>query len=354
MAESTNDKNIIEELRSITERVDMNQYLKSSLGGYTKSSVLEYLSVLRKQQQATAENFSKNQQTLLDEKDRLRKSNDALRMRLNQIESEYHSLSETMRIHDLEDREYSVADIAALKGDIAALEKMLREKELEISRLQQKIEQLDNTVQEAALKIDQAGQEKKAMNKTLKVELLESQKLRVTISQLCGTVEEKNEEIAFLKAKISEGQLAILSQKVGDLTQQLAMQTEVLAQSEVGNRSKTKSIEALTAENDAHKQNIALLVKNVEGVNLQNEKLALTNKALLEQLETEYQKILQLIQERSGVISEKLGVSRSLDEANSKIELLELELKKYSAAAEREAAVTRADQAQPDLSSDID
>ena len=42
------EKNIVEMIRDKSEEADLNQLLKSSFGGYTKKSVQEYLSRVRK------------------------------------------------------------------------------------------------------------------------------------------------------------------------------------------------------------------------------------------------------------------------------------------------------------------
>jgi hypothetical protein len=80
MPKINNDINIVEALRTKTEETDMNQYLKSTLGGYTKGSVLEYLNILRKRHQAMADTFSQNQQALFEEKKSILKDNDALKI----------------------------------------------------------------------------------------------------------------------------------------------------------------------------------------------------------------------------------------------------------------------------------
>ncbi len=330
----TNDTNIVEELRSITEKADINQYLKTSLGGYTKSSVLEYLNLLRRQQQTMAETFSKNQQILFEEKEQLKKSNDAIRTRLSQIEAEYRNLSNAVQVHDLEDKDYSSADIIALKSNISSLEDALNNSGIEKSQLEQQIEQHVSTIKNHELKLKQAAQEKRSLQETLKAEMTETKKLHSTIAQLSGTIEEKDSEIAFLKSMISEGQLSILSEKVSDLTQQLETQTEVLINCNKESSTKSETIDTLNTQNETLKQNAATLTKNLEEVQLQNERLMTATQTLADQLEAEYKRTLTLIKEKSFITSEKLVALRKLDLASAKLTLLELELKNKNSSTE--------------------
>ena len=127
MTGNANDEiNIVEMLRTKTEEADMNSYLKSSFGGYTKKSVLDYLAILRKQQQTMVENFNRDLQTILEEKESIKKSNSALQTKLNKIESEYKNLSDAMLSSRLDDQAISEQDIPALLGMAAALEEELK------------------------------------------------------------------------------------------------------------------------------------------------------------------------------------------------------------------------------------
>jgi len=61
----TEEIDFVQLLRSKTEENDLKQVLKTSMGGYTKQSVSDYLAILRKNQQSMAETFYENQQLLL-------------------------------------------------------------------------------------------------------------------------------------------------------------------------------------------------------------------------------------------------------------------------------------------------
>ena len=97
MKNSNDEKNIVDMIRDKSEEADLNQLLKGSFGGYTKKSVQEYLSIIRKQQQTTKDTFQKNLQTLFEEKESLRKSNESLIARNNKLSAEYDNLSESLK-----------------------------------------------------------------------------------------------------------------------------------------------------------------------------------------------------------------------------------------------------------------
>ena len=329
MPELAEKSNMLEALRSMTEEKDMNQYLKSNFGGYSKSSVLEYLNVLRKQQQSMVDNFSRDRQMLLEEKEQLKKNYEALKTRLYQMEAEYKNLSETIKNNQIDLEAYSVSDIISLKGNIVSLEDELKKGCMEKSRLEQQLQQRDAEIRDYVLRLEQANQEIQAVSASLKTQLVETKTLHGKILELTGTVEEKSEEIDFLKAEISEGRLSVLSEKISNLTQQLNAQTQMLNECREESGAKSQAIETLKAENDTLKQSITHLKKSLEEVYSQNEKLTIAHTSLMAQLEAQYQNILALINERSFAATEKLAAVRDLNTANAKIARLEQDRKKH-------------------------
>ena len=67
MADRTED-NLIGMLRQRTEEEELKQHLKTTVGGFTKSSVMEYLAEFRKREKYSSETFNQNMQTLLGKK----------------------------------------------------------------------------------------------------------------------------------------------------------------------------------------------------------------------------------------------------------------------------------------------
>lgn len=327
MPEINSESNIVEALRTKTEETDMNHYLKKTLGGYTKSSVLEYLGILRKQQQSMSDTFSRNQQILFEEKESLKKDNEALKLRLMQIEAENKNFSESRRCSALGEKEVPPSDIITLKNHAFALEEELNKSKINRSQLENEISRLRNILKECSVKLEEAQQEKLGIKEMLKTGMLESKKLRHIVAQLLGKVEEKETEIKYLNSLIYEGKIEELTARINELTTQLAAETNVIEKYNNEIALKAQNIEALTHDNEALTHNLAILAKTLEELSDQNEKLVHANRAISEELENEYKKSIVLIKEKSSVAVDRLTAIKKLNESTSKIALLELKLK---------------------------
>lgn len=327
----------MEALRSKIEESDIKQYLKSSLGGYTKSSVLAYLNLLRKQQQATQDTFVRNQQQLFDEKENLRKANDALKTKLAHAENDYSELSNSIKIHEIENLELTPADISALKSKIILFEEELNKSENDKKLLEKQLEHRKNDCDDLRQKLTNSEQEKLSLRELFKAGAQKEKELGSTISRLTGTVSEREEEISFLNSLLSEGRTAELSSKVGELTEQLSAQAETLVVFNRESELKQQKIEALTVENETLKQRTAALSKSYGELNGQNMKNLAACRALTEQLESEYKRSIALIKERSELTMARLETVRKLDETGTRLALLELRLKKDAASADTDA-----------------
>ena len=390
--ESNDDTNIVEALRSKTEEADLKQVLKSNLGGYTKKSVLEYLSALRRQQQTMADTFSRNQQTLFEEKENLKINNELTKSRLNQVEADYENLTEAMRtqqqkmadtfssdqqallkenedlkqnynvlktqldkalidysklfetLQALQEEEKSSSEIEELKETIRELEDKLNNSCIEKNQCDQQIEKLTGTINESLLKLQQLDQDSDNLQEMLKVERLEAQKQRSIVTQLSGVLEEKNDEINTLKDKLSQDQITKLTEKLNDLSQQLSTQTELVANYSNDSVLKSQTIETLNQENDTIKQRIAYLSKSLEEMIQQNSKLLFVNKSLSDHLTDEYKRSVTLINEKSGLSMDKMILAKKLDEANSTISMLEMHLQKQISSEELDNIYKSSDQ----------
>ena len=339
MIEKNGDESVIETLRSKTEEIDINQYLKSRFGGYTKQSVLEYLNALRKQQQMTADTFHRNSQALRNEKEAVKKTNEALMYRLSKLESEYQNLSESMKSIRLEDSSFTAKDVYSLKGTNAVLEEDLKKSKGEKDSLEKKLQRQEQSIKGLNEKLEQSAHQVLAARELLVSEKQETKMQRDRVAELSTTVEEKLDEIKYLKGMQSERPVESLKAKVNDLTQQLSTQTEVIAKLNSGMSLKEKSLRALTAENETQKHKVNEQHKMVEDLLKQNEKLQFSIKTLTNQLQDEYKKAIDLIGEKSDITVEKLIAQRKLDEANSQISMLELEIQKSIKSEELKKSV---------------
>lgn len=329
MADSLSSASIVEELRTKTEQSDMSQFLKKSFGGYSKASVHEYLSVLRKQQQSMSETFSKNQQLLFEEKEKLRKENESLKRSLDVAVAEYDSFKRSIKINELADGEGKISDLPAFKKRIAVLEEELEKLGLERNLLLNKLTQKSKVYDELSARIEAFEEEKRGMTEMLRAEMLESKNQRFLVSTLNLDIEERDAEIEALRAHMSENEINKQNETISRLSVLLKEQNGLLSTYTEEKEANLKTIHALGDENEALRNNILRLTDSMDELTRQNEKLSYTAKILTEQLETEYKKELTLIKEKSALAIEKIAVSRRLEETNFKMAQLEQRLKKY-------------------------
>ena len=318
-----NGMSIIEQLRTKTEEGDLNQYLKKSLGGYTKQSVLEYLGQLRKQQQTTAATFSRNIQILYNEKEALKKGNEMLQSRLGAVESNYENLSESIRLFEYESKDFSLEDVIALKSNISMLEGEAKKKHHEIEDLKVQLDRLNGANQDLKTKLDQANQEITAQKQLVMAEKIETKKQRDIVSDTYSQLEAQLDQNRYLTELMSNGELAQTKVKVNDLLEQLAALSDVNTNLISDNDLKDQAIETLKNQIELVKQRAHSMSVTLEEMNGQNDKLFAANQAFTHQLEEEYKKAIALVRERSDIMVEKLLAMNKLNDANTKISIME-------------------------------
>lgn len=323
-----NNIDIDEMFRGKTQEADLKQYLKSTIGGYTKKSVQEYLSVLREQQQVSQETFSRNLQALFEEKESIKKNNESLLSKYNRMSAEYDNLAESYNDIKIDNSEFSAQDIISLKSIVAKLEEEVKITNREKITLEKKIIQQDKDKEDLTLKLEQSTKEKEAQHQMLKSEKLESKKQRDIVADLYSLLEDEKNEIRYLKNVMSEGNISQLSFKVNELTEQLSSQTEVIAKLNSENMLNNDTIDTLTSEIVLLKLNISNLTKTVADLNIQNEKLMSSNETLKSHLEKEYKNSIMHINEKSNVIIDKFIAQRKLSDSESEFSLLKLEMEK--------------------------
>jgi chromosome segregation ATPase len=329
MDKKNDDINIIEMLREKTEDADLAHVLKGTVGGYTKKSVQEYLSILHKQQQTSKETFSRNLQTLFNEKESIRKNNETLLARLNKVEAEYDNLYESIKNLEIDDTEFTAQDFLNLKSNFVTLEEQLKKTTGDKNSLERKINQLNNEIDDLNKRLIQSNIETEAQKEMLKTERSESNKQRSMVADLSRLLEEEKNEVKYLKATITEGKLNKLNSKINKLTEQLSSQTEVIEKYYAENQLKEEYILTLNSEIDILKKRTNSLFNTIDELNARNDKLLLTNKNLSTKLEEEYKKSIELINEKSGITIDKLIAQSKLSDALSQISLLELKSEKH-------------------------
>lgn len=122
--------NLVKSLREKTEEADLDTILKGSLGGYTRKSVREYLSMLRRQQYDLQQSFAEELQLAQTDRERLSLELDEAQARMAAAEN-------------------ALANAKPLMDKAAALEKDLDEAILRIQSDATLLEQRQQALQDA-------------------------------------------------------------------------------------------------------------------------------------------------------------------------------------------------------------
>lgn len=327
MKESDN-KNVVGMIRDKTEEADLSSVLKSTFGGYTKQSVHEYLTILRKQQQTSQETFSRNLQTLFEEKETIKKSNETLLARYNKLSAEYDNLAESLKNIKIEDSEYSAQTVITLKNSILSLEEEVKKYNRERKALENEVERRNDEINNLHLKLEHSIQETEAHKVMLKAEKSETKKQRDTVADLSRLLEEEKNEVKYLRSTMTDGKFADLNSKIGELSAQMASMTEIIKKQNLENDLKEKTIETLNDEIALLKQKLSTMNNSLQSSNKQNDKLLVANEALKCKLQEEYKKSIDLINENSNIAIERLIAQKNLSIAEAKITSLEMQLLK--------------------------
>lgn len=329
MNNKNEDINVIGMLRDKSEEAELNNILKSTFGGYTKKSVQEYCSALKKQQQASQVTFQKNLQALFEEKEGLKKNNEVLLARYNKLSVEYDNLSESLKNIKLENSDFSAQEFYSLKANILSLGEEVKIAHGDKKSLEKKINQLNQTIDDLKTSLQQSHEEAEAQKEMIKTERLESKKHREMVADLSRQLGEEKNEVKYLKSTMSDGKFHDLNTKISELNEQLAAQTEIIAKQNSEKQLKEKTIDTLNDEIAALKHRLTNMMQNVQNLNIQNDKLLVANDLLKTQLEEEYKRSISLINEKANIAVEKLIAQKKLSDAEAKVISLELKQENY-------------------------
>jgi chromosome segregation ATPase len=334
MSDNRENHDVIGMLREKSEEADLNEVLKSTFGGYTKKSVQEYINLLRKQQQASRETFSTNLQNLFEEKENIKKNNELLIARYNKLSVEYDNLSEAMKSIKLEESDFSAHDIIAMKANIISLEEEIKKIQGEKKSLEKEIVQLNLNINDLKTSLNLSSDETQAQKEMLKVERQETKKLRDTIADISRELEEEKSEVKYLKATMTDGKYADLTTKISELHEQLTAQSAVISKMNNESELKDKSNDLLNDEIASLKHRLSSMIQTVQNSNIQNDKLLVANDLLKAQLEEEYRKSIELINEKANIAIDKLIAQKKLSNSEAKATSLELQLEKQNRTKE--------------------
>lgn len=145
-------------LREKTEEADLNTFLKTTVGGYTKKSVLDYLAFIKKQQQDLREAFSSELQRIQGEKEELLRENDSLEADLNEamerIQKNEDELGKCRE--ELDGFSARAEEKAELQKENASLEADLNEAMERIRRDERELEQCRAELEKAKANAEQS------------------------------------------------------------------------------------------------------------------------------------------------------------------------------------------------------
>ncbi|MDW5298702.1 MAG: hypothetical protein SA378_00970 [Sedimentibacter sp.] len=324
---NSND-NIVNQLREKTEAADMHKHLKNTFGGYTKKSVQEYFNLLRKQYQTAQENFNRNLEAVFQEKESLRNDHEVIINRYNKLSLEYDNLTESIKTIELLDTEYSQEELLSLQKNTVALEEELKKLNEENNSLNNITSKLNKDVSDLNFSLELSNKEAEAQKQLLISEKQESRKLRDKIIAISRQLEEEKNEVKYLKNTMSEGKFTQLNSKISELSEQLSALTEVNKIQAAENSLKEQTIVELNEEISLINQRLSSSQKSEKIISLQNNKLLSANEELKNALEEEFKKSINMINEKSSAITDKLIAEQSLRDAEARLAAMEIKAEK--------------------------
>ena len=196
--------NVVDILRDKTDEADLDQILKTQMGGYTKKSVQDYLSRIKRQQQQTAEAFNRDMQAMLDEKEQLKAENTQLKNRLTKVVTDYKMLSDHVASVKAGETNVTMDDVFQLRGHVRVLEKDKQDALAKIKQTERTVEQKQHIIGEKNRLIDQLKQESIMYQEMLSGERSDKEKLQKTVTEQSTEIDQLQGEIHFLKSILTD------------------------------------------------------------------------------------------------------------------------------------------------------
>ena len=238
--------NFVGMIREIAEEGDLDSILKTSLGGYTKKSVKEYLSFIKKQQQNLKDAYTGAAEQLQNEKDGLQRE-------ISELKARNEEAADTMQLRLKEQAERLEAERASLEADmdeaisrIAEDGEKLRKLENALADETQRSEQYRQEISTVRIQLDSANARITDQEAQLSAQAAELAALKDTEHSLRSALAE--DRTADLKARIQEllGSVAQLQDEVAIRDRELetrAMRLEALSRQEQSNHSALEELQ---------------------------------------------------------------------------------------------------------------
>jgi chromosome segregation ATPase len=308
---SGTDETTIGQIRQRTEEEELRQRLKSTVGGYSKSSVMEYLAEIRKQQQTSYETFNQNMQALLEEKENLKADNEKLLMQVAQAKAEFQKTAELKKQQTQVRQEPAAGNIVYLNGgsktDAMSESPQTGEPEEEDETLALKAE-----LSEKDSELEKLRQELKSQKELLAYEKMETKKQRDLAEELSDAYDQMRNELDSFKETYSEAAFTELQDRIELLDARVKKQEELICKLENLSKEKDEKLKDLSQEAGTMMENMELMASSLDDMTVQNEKLLAANNAMAKAYEDANRKTAKFINEISEV---RQILGRTLEEA---------------------------------------
>ena len=315
------ENEVVDFLRERAEEEDLNSVLKISMGRYTKKSVQDYVTQLKKEQQAVNKRFNDDIQKVLEEKEELKKELDRQKAMVIQSETQYRALAKSLEEFKSVEGEMTAEDILKMKRQITKLEDAISvleaKNEAEVQRQEQLRTQLENKEVELGISI----QAHKVTSELLQVEKEKRLQSLKEVKEMSQNLTLAQNELTFLREQLSEGEVSRLKEQINTLSEELKTQEDILSQ-------RKGELEAKESQAAIQEEQIIMLQKKsehlqqaVEAVTLQNKKYEAYQKELSEKLHNVFAENLELLNAKSKVQLENIILSRKLDELSCNMAL---------------------------------
>ena len=305
--------NIVDVLRDKTDEADLDQILKSQMGGYTKKSVQDYLAQLKRQQQRSTESFNRDMQALLEEKESLQAENAQLKNRLTKVVTDYKMLSDQVAAVKAGDTHVTMEDVIQLRGHVRVLEKEKQESLAKIKQAEKSAEQKQHIIGDKNRLIDQLKQESIMYQEMLSHARSEKETLQKTVTEQSTQIDQLQGEVHFLKAIVSDGNVSQLNGRIDELTGDVEKLNSELAIRNREAQNYIKQIETLTQQGNVNRTVNDELKGSLDNALMQNEKMEAENTLLHKELERSMKDNLEMMRAQSDLRVQVAVLTRQLD-----------------------------------------
>lgn len=307
------DENMVN-IEETFEDENIDKLLKSSVGGFTKKSVIEYIEALKRQYCNAGSNLNENLQALAEE-------NEKLKEKLNKLENDNKVLADKVVLGAVETYDSKTGDIASYKAMIKALQQDVKELENKLFKSTVENNSLVERSDEKEKELLQKEHELQLLQEIIAAEKKETESKEEESSDLSSTVSKLNEELLYYKEIVSTGKVSELNTRIDELTAMVEAQNSIVEKRSQEIQTKDITLETLTAQNEVLNKTVTTLTQNIDSIMVQNEKLSALNKVITQKLEEAQKDTVEEIAEKTDIYIEKLILARKLDEAQLKLNL---------------------------------